>query len=72
MHQAEGQGGQLPSQILADQKVPPGSGGTPHYYLPPRIFDPWCIPVYDYLYCNIMSDGPSSYNFINDKLSNKV
>ena len=28
--------------------------------------------MYDYLYCNIMSDGPSSYNFINDKLSNKV
>ena len=28
----------------ADQKAPPGSGGAPHYYLPPRIFDPWCIP----------------------------
>ena len=27
------QGGQLPPQILADQKVPPGSGGAPHYYL---------------------------------------
>ena len=40
-----GQGGQLP-QILADQKAPPGSGGAPHYYLPHRIFDPWCIPVY--------------------------
>ena len=45
MHQAGGQGGQLPPQILADQKAPPGSGGAPHYYLPPRIFDPWCIPV---------------------------
>ena len=44
MHQAGGQGGQLPPQILADQKAPPGSGGAPHYYLPPRIFDPWCIP----------------------------
>ena len=20
-------------------------GGAPHYYQPPRIFDPWCIPV---------------------------
>ena len=46
MHQAGGQGGQLPPQILADQKAPPGSGGAPHYYLPPRIFDPWCIPVH--------------------------
>ena len=34
-----GQGGQLPPQILADQKAPPGSGGAPHYYLPPWIFD---------------------------------
>ena len=30
-----GQGEQLPPQILADQKAPPGSGGAPHYYLPP-------------------------------------
>ena len=45
MHQGEGQVGQLPHQILADQKAPPGSGGAPHYYLPHRIFDPWCIPV---------------------------
>ena len=45
MHQGEGQGGQLPHPILADQKAPPGSGGAPHYYLPPWIFDPWCIPV---------------------------
>ena len=45
MHQGEGQGGQLPHPILADQKAPPGSGGAPHYYLPPRIFDPWCIPA---------------------------
>ena len=44
MHQGEGQGGQLPHPILADQKAPPGSGGAPHYYLPHRIFDPWCIP----------------------------
>ena len=29
------QGGQLPPQILADQKAPQGSGGAPHYYLPP-------------------------------------
>ena len=38
MSQAGGQGGQLPPQILVDQKAPPGSGGVPHYYLPPRIF----------------------------------
>ena len=35
MHQGKGQGGQLPHPILADQKAPPGSGGAPHYYLPP-------------------------------------
>jgi hypothetical protein len=34
---------------LADQKATPGSsgalrGGAPHYYLPPRSFDPCCIP----------------------------
>ena len=33
-----GQGGQLLLQILADQKALPGSGGAPHYYLPPQIF----------------------------------
>ena len=42
MQQAGGPGG--PPQIFADQKAPPGSGGAPHYYRPPRIFDPWCIP----------------------------
>ena len=35
---------QRPPQILADQKAPPGSGGAPHYYLNPRIFDPCCTP----------------------------
>ena len=44
MQQAGGPGGPRPPQILADQKAPPGSGGAPHYYRPPRIFDPWCIP----------------------------
>merc|ERR1719464_2700697 len=29
MHQGEGQVGQLPHPILADQKAPPGSGGSP-------------------------------------------
>ena len=47
MSEGGGQGGQLPPQILADQKAPLGSGGTPHYYRPPRIFDPWCIPVFN-------------------------
>ena len=28
-----------------------GSGGAPHYYLPPKIFDPWCIPVMHALVC---------------------
>ena len=45
MQQAGGPGGPRPPQILADQKAPPGSGGAPHYYRPPRIFDPCCIPV---------------------------
>ena len=40
----EGAGGQLPPQILVDQKALPGSGGAPHYYLPHRIFDPCCTP----------------------------
>ena len=31
------QGMQMPPQILADQKAPPGSGGAPHYYLPTQI-----------------------------------
>ena len=31
-------GGAYAPQILADQKAPPGSGGAPHYYLPPQIF----------------------------------
>ena len=34
---AGGQGGQLPTQILEDQKAPLGSGGAPHYYLPTQI-----------------------------------
>ena len=38
-------GGAYTPQILADQKALLGSGGAPHYYQPPRIFDPWCIPV---------------------------
>ena len=45
MQQAGGPGGPRPPQILADQKAPPGSGGAPHYYRPPRIFDPCCIPA---------------------------
>ena len=38
-------GGRTPPQILAEQKAPPGSGGVPHYYLPPQIFRPCNIPV---------------------------
>jgi hypothetical protein len=40
MFQVGGAGGAYtPLQILADQKVPPGSGtGAPHYYLPPPRF----------------------------------
>ena len=34
----EGAGGVAAPQILADQKAPPGSGGAPHYYLPPPGF----------------------------------
>ena len=43
-HVASGRG-QLPPQILADQKAPPGSGGAPHYYLPPQIFRLCKMPV---------------------------
>ena len=38
-------GGRMPPQILAVQKVPPGSGGAPHYYSPPQIFRLWYMPV---------------------------
>ena len=31
------QGGHTLPQISADQKAPPGSGGVPHYYLPPQF-----------------------------------
>jgi hypothetical protein len=31
-------------QILADQEAPLDSSGAPHYYLPPRIFDPCHMP----------------------------
>ena len=44
-----GRGGKLPPQILADQKGPPGSGGAPHYYLPPQIFRLCNMPVWDTL-----------------------
>ena len=40
-----GQGGHVPPQILTDQKAPPGSGGAPHYYVPPQIFRLWHMPV---------------------------
>ena len=46
MLEGGGQGRQLPPQILADQKAPPGSsGGAPHYYLPPQIFRICNMPV---------------------------
>ena len=32
-----GGGGNRPLQILAEQKVPPGSGSAQHYYLPPSF-----------------------------------
>ena len=38
MSEGGGQEGQLPPQILADQKAPPGSSVAPHYYLPPPYF----------------------------------
>ena len=67
MQQAGGPGGPRPPQILADQKAPPGSGGAPHYYRPPRIFDPWCIPD-GKLYSLTSSKGrffPRNYKFTN-------
>ena len=45
-HVASGEaGGQMPPQILADQKAPPDSGGAQHYYSPPQIFKPCNMPV---------------------------
>ena len=34
----------IPTQILAEQKAPSGSGGTSHYYLPTQISRPCAIP----------------------------
>jgi hypothetical protein len=62
MSQTGGQGGQLPPQILADQKAPPGSGGAPHYYLPHRMFDPWCIPAFNLFF-------PPKLNYISVSLA---
>ena len=42
---------QRPPHFLADQKAPPGSGGVPHYYRPPGIFDPCYIPEKYYWNC---------------------
>ena len=43
--EAGGQGGLTLTQILAEQKAPPGSSSsTPHYYLPTQIFRPFAIP----------------------------
>ena len=39
-------GGRTPLQILADQKAPPGSGGAPYYYSPPRLLDFATCPNY--------------------------
>ena len=41
-------GGQLPTQILADQKAPPGSGGALHYYLPTQIQEATYAPDTEY------------------------
>ena len=43
--EARGQGRRTPTQILVEEKAPPGSGGTPQYYLPTQIFRP-CWTVY--------------------------
>ena len=52
-------------QILADQKAPPGSGGAPHYYLPPRIFDPCCIPDLKYVSLNFKDKKGAFYKVEN-------
>ena len=50
--EASRQGGLCPTQILAEQKAPPGSGGALHYYLPSQIFRPYAIPeVYKVRMC---------------------
>ena len=70
MHQGGRPGGPLPPQILADQKAPPGSGGAPHYYLPPRIFDPCCIPA-TYLFRKSSGRGQIVYGFHFHRLCDK-
>ena len=39
-----GQGGRTPTQILAEQKAPPGKRGVSHCCLPTKIFRPCAIP----------------------------
>ena len=65
----EGAGGAAAPQILADQKAPPGSGGAPHYYLPPRIFDPCCTPVISknqFLKTHVAEPNVPDFNFFAD------
>ena len=55
-----GAGGQLPPQILVEQKVPPT-----HYYLPPQIFRLCDMPVMDIL---PKSDRPDALSFYGSKM----
>ena len=50
-------GGARPPHFLADQKAPPGGGDAPHYYRPPRIFDPCCMPEQGTAIPPFLADG---------------
>ena len=48
---------------MADQKAPPGSGGAPHYYMPPQIFRLCNMPAPIIVYpCS------NDYHYFNTKL----
>ena len=45
----------MPPHILAEYKAPPGSGGAPHYYLPPKFEEAIKAPD---MYCKDTEFGP--------------
>ena len=45
---AGGQSGQLPTRVMAEQKVPPGSSGAPRYHLPTQFKKAIYAPVLYY------------------------
>ena len=57
-----GGGGSCPPrfwQIRRRRRAAAAAAHRPYYYLPPRIFDPWCIPVKDSQNMAIAKSGSS-------------